>query len=230
MAKGQPVRVLLIPGGATAWDHSRRLQGDCDLPMCSQGRDAVCRGMKSMQQWPLAAVYSSPDEASLETASIAAHLAGGTSATPEAAAARVREGAKPGVKVMPQEDLREMDLGLWEGLSEAELESRFPRAARLWQEDPSSIAPPEGEPFDQACTRLIGVMRRLITKAKPGTSIGVVLRPIAWGVVGSWLRGDASPELCIGHEKVPTLEWFEIGGESPAPRLPEGATPVLRFG
>jgi alpha-ribazole phosphatase len=50
-----------------------------------------------------------------------------------------------GVSVEQRSGLREIDFGLWEGLSWTEIESQFPHEAELWRGNPSSRFAPGGE-------------------------------------------------------------------------------------
>ncbi len=50
--------------------------------------------------------------------------------------------------------MREMDFGRWEGRSWAELAPRYrPELERFW-DDPQSVTPPQGEPFDAFARRV----------------------------------------------------------------------------
>src|SRR5262249_49622910 len=161
--------------GQTEWDRSGRLQGTCDLPLCPEARGQLKAALTNGRGGGIETLgggagvpragFCAPGEASIGAARVvagAAEGAGGTAA-----------------KVTAEESLREMDLGLWEGLSEHELNERFPRAARQWQDDPDCVCPPEGEAFAEARGRVISGVRKIIDKAKPGSTVALVLRPIS---------------------------------------------------
>jgi broad specificity phosphatase PhoE len=121
-------------------------------------------------------ILSAEDEASRQTAEIAAKLGGGR------------------VKLL--EDLAEMNLGLWEGLLSADLEEKYPTVYRQWIEDPGGVNVPDGENLLEAEERVFGTLIRLLLKAKDEDEpVGIVLRPIAFGLVEAWLSGGEPHEI-----------------------------------
>src|SRR5688572_29219178 len=96
MAKTQTCRLLLMRTGSTEWDEAGRLQGSVDLPLSAAARQGVNDQIGMLGAAELAVVLTGPDEASRETAEIVAD----------------QTGCSP--KVV--DDLREINLGLWEGM------------------------------------------------------------------------------------------------------------------
>ena len=74
---------------------------------------------------PVAAVYASPLDRTMETARILA--------------------APHSLEVNPRDGLREISHGHWEQLTRAEVDQQFPAEAAAWDEDPFTFAPPGGE-------------------------------------------------------------------------------------
>jgi len=150
-------------------------------------------------QPPLVGVLCGPDEASVATAELLA--------------------AASDTRVIPVDDLAEVNFGLWEGMLRTELEGRFCRAGRQWDEDPSCVTPPEGECFDAFADRLLPALKKAIGKAagrRGGegmggrSGVGVVLRPVADALVRCVLTGRMSRELCSVVASKPAPQWFEI--------------------
>jgi broad specificity phosphatase PhoE len=177
MAKQSTIRLILICSGETNWDECARLSGSCDHPLSDEGRQRVEALLKD-QDPPLkfGLILSAEDEASRQTAEIAAKLGGGR------------------VKLL--EDLAEMNLGLWEGLLSADLEEKYPTVYRQWIEDPGGVNVPDGENLLEAEERVFGTLIRLLLKAKDEDEpVGIVLRPIAFGLVEAWLSGGEPHEI-----------------------------------
>lgn len=172
MTSKSDIRLLLVRSGATEWDEAGRVQGSTDLPMCESGRGVCVQGLKDFamgEGWKPGVAAHGPDEASAQTAGMLSRMTG----------ARKRE----------VEELREMDLGLWEGQLDDQLEERYPSAYGQWREDPSSVQPPDGERLGEVEARLLRALDRIAEKAaKP--VVAVVLRPIVFGMAACLLKGE----------------------------------------
>ncbi|MDX2018101.1 MAG: histidine phosphatase family protein [Planctomycetota bacterium] len=204
MTKAKDIRVLLVRSGATEWDRAGRLGGSADLPMCDAGRAALLAELAAMGDVRLKAVYTGEDEGSRESAALIA------SATDS--------------KVKVVEDLREPGLGLWEGLSEQDLETRFPSAARQWREDPGSVAVPGGEDLHEAMARLSEHVRKALTSAaRSGESVALVLRPMALGLVLCAAAGKPAAEMWKMAEAAPNLLWLTLNSSTFRLSQPVGA-------
>jgi broad specificity phosphatase PhoE len=105
--------VYLARHGESDWNVSNRFQGHSDRPLTELGRrQAQALAAELADVSALAAIYSSPLRRALETA-----LAVG---------ARVR------LEPVLVEDLREVDVGAWAGLTRADVEARYPADFRRW--------------------------------------------------------------------------------------------------
>ena len=137
--------------------------------------------MSGLSGAELAVVVTGPDEASRQTA--------------EALAAR----AGCGVKVL--DDLREINLGLWEGMLASEFERRYPRVCRQWLEDPASVMAPEGENLEEVRERVVGALSRELDRHRKAGPVAAVLRPIVWRVVHCSLRSASTCEMWTGAKE-----------------------------
>lgn len=188
MAKSNEIRVLLMCSGRTEWDEAGRLSGSCDLPMSSAGRDEAEAAAQAFGGKALSVIYCGPDDASVAKAECVAKATG--------------------AKVKPVADLAEPGLGLWEGLLDKEIEDKYPTSYRQWLEDPASVIVPEGEPLTEAEGRILSALVKSLDKAKDnGAGVGVVLRPMAMGLVRGWLAGDVPSNLWSMVRDCPAAEW-----------------------
>ena len=189
MSKQPSIDVLLIRSGETDWDDAERLQGETDLPMSESGRAAMSAMSSSLADAHVEAVYCGPDEASVETARVVASHTG----------ARVRK----------VQDLAEMRLGLWEGLREAELLERYPKAYQQWRDDPTAVTPPEGEMLIANSDCIIAVASKALERAPRGP-IALVLRPLAMAIVATWLKQGALSDLWKTKESLGAIERLHV--------------------
>ena len=178
MTKGTKGReVLLLRSGRTTWDDEGRLQGRTDLPLSESGRTAFIAGLRHAlgpDNAGFTVVHHGPDEASRESAEIVAK--------------------QTGSKLKEIKGFEGMDVGLWDGLLEAELRERHPRALKQWRNDPTLVTPPEGETVSALTERLLNTLVRVVEK--PGDKpVVVILRQIGYGLLANLLTDRRSTDL-----------------------------------
>jgi broad specificity phosphatase PhoE len=137
--------ILLVRHGQTDWNLSRRLQGHTDLPLNERGREQARVLAAELAEEPIDAVYSSDLVRAHETARIVAE--------------------RHGLDVTAIDDLRERHFGTWEGLSDDEIQTRFPEAAAgVWG---------DGETREAMARRVFDALQR-IADTHPGGHVLVV--------------------------------------------------------
>ena len=172
---GVPTRLIIVRHGATEFTAARRYSGRGDVPLSALGEAQATAAASRVAAFagPVAAVLSSPLSRCTSTAAtIAAALPG-----------------KLAVRSEP--DLIECDFGAWEGLTFAEVRSKFATEMSRWLASPA-VAPPGGESFRAVTTRV----RRFVTavrSAYPGQTIVVVshVSPIKIMLRDALAAGDA---------------------------------------
>lgn len=118
-------RLYLIRHGATMLTAEDRFAGATNIALSDEGRRqaaALAARLKSVQ---LSAIYASPLDRTMETASILA--------------------APHHLEVQPRDGLREISHGRWEGMTRAEVLEAYPEEVAAWDEDPYTFAPAGGE-------------------------------------------------------------------------------------
>jgi broad specificity phosphatase PhoE len=118
-------RLYLIRHGATVLSAEDRFAGATNVALSDEGRRQARALAERLKELPLTAIYTSPMDRTLETASI---LAG-----PHHLPTRSRDG------------LREISHGHWEGMTRPEVLAAFPDEVAAWDEDPYTFAPAGGE-------------------------------------------------------------------------------------
>jgi probable phosphoglycerate mutase len=175
-------RVFLVRHGETVLSAEDRFAGSTDVPLGPNGRHQAERLAERLVHDPLAAVYCSPLERTVETAAIIA--------------------SPHGLEVQRRAGLREIDHGHWEGLRRADVEAQCPDEYAAWEEDPYTFAPQGGESGVQVIARALPLMREIVL-AHAGQHVLVVshkatIRLVIAGLLGFDARGyrdclDQSP-------------------------------------
>jgi broad specificity phosphatase PhoE len=106
------------------------------------------------------------------------------------------------IRAKTAEGLEEIDLGLWEGLTQDEMKKRFAKAYKQWKDDPTSIRPPEGEALAVAGERLGEALHRLSRKHH-NSCFALVLGPLALAAVRCQLEGRGYDSFWELHANEP---------------------------
>jgi broad specificity phosphatase PhoE len=152
MARGslrQDVRVttlLIARHGETDWNRARRWQGHADRPLTKRGQAQAAELAERLADIALDAVYSSDLRRARETAEAVAHA--------------------QGVDVVQLAELREVDVGSWEGLTREEAETRFPDGFRRWLAGGTGWE--DGESYAEMSTRVLAAVDRIADEDESG--------------------------------------------------------------
>jgi alpha-ribazole phosphatase len=128
------MRLYLIRHATTDHNAQRRYTGQSDVPLSDDGRREAQRLAQRLARTPFTAIVSSDLIRARDTA---AYLA---------------QGRDLAVQIDP--DLRETNLGAWEGKTHEEARLLDPERMALWERDPARHAPPGGETIIDLATRM----------------------------------------------------------------------------
>ena len=131
---------LLARHGATRANEAGVRIGLSDEPLSARGRAQARSLASAMRATPVHAVWTSPLARARQTAEIVARACG--------------------LPVHESHDLREMDYGPLEGLSEEEIARRFPEERRAWSGEPT-LAPPGAESIAAVRDRVVRAIERI---------------------------------------------------------------------
>jgi broad specificity phosphatase PhoE/ribonuclease HI len=155
-----PTTLVLVRHAVTTFTIEKRFSGSGDPPLIEQGRvQARAVASRLASRGGIDLIVSSGLSRCRETASIIASALG--------------------VPVELDDDLREVDFGLWEGLTFPVVEERWPRELALWLAD-TSISPPDGESYASLQHRVRTAQERIVNRHR-GQTVCIVShsRPIA---------------------------------------------------
>lgn len=155
-------RLLLVRHGATEWNEKGRFQGQSDIRLSSEGIAQSLTLAQSLCNESISAVYSSDLlRASCTARNVANQL---------------------GLEVNEDKRLREINLGVWEGLDIVTIQERYPGELERRNDSPCVYAPEGGETLVEVASRTVPAIREIASEY-PEQSVlivshGVVIRVI----------------------------------------------------
>lgn len=162
-------RICLVRHGETEWNAERRIQGQIDIGLNAAGlRQAEAAG-----RWLKAAGISALYASDLKRAW----------ATGQAI------GQAVGVQPVPVPELRERRYGIFEGLTYAEAESRYPEGYAAFEGRNADYAFEHGESLKVMYERVTGKLKELAQRHL-GESIVVVVHGGVLDVINRFVRGN----------------------------------------
>jgi len=181
--------ILLIHAGPTPWDEEDRLVGNHPLPLTDEARTAIEQITQGLT-YPISVVYRfKKNEAADQAAKIAA--------------------APSKLRLHDSAYLDEVNLGLWQGLTRADLRFRFPSVFPQWEENPLAVNPPDGESLEEAVERVKEGLKRILRRNR-GVAIALPLRPMAMQIALGVLRGEEAPAIATHLHNLSAVEKIEI--------------------
>lgn len=164
-------RLYLVRHGATQLTAEDRFSGAANVYLSEEGRDQVEQLARRLADDKIAAIYSSPLDRTMETASI---LAGPHKLAP-----------------ISYDALREISHGHWEGLTRKEVEERFLEEYTAWEADPFTFAPQGGESGISVLARALPVIREIVVNHENKNVVVVSHKATLRLILSSLLGFDA---------------------------------------
>ena len=185
------MRLILIRHGETEWNATLRYQGHTAIPLNERGRaQARATGLR-VARYGATVLYTSDIVRATETANIIGEIVQ--------------------LKPQPMRDLREIDVGQWEGLTPEELYRRFPDHMREYERDPARTVRLGGESYAQLQERALHALNTIHNTHKADETVlavshGGTIRALLCHVIGldlinfgrMWLDNGSLTELHYG--------------------------------
>jgi broad specificity phosphatase PhoE len=186
-------QLILIRHGQTLWNAEKRLQGQRDAPLTEKGILQARAASLRLSQEPLAAVYTSDLGRAVRTAEFIAE--------------------PHRLPLVSREDLREVNLGEWEGKSVPELEQDEAEADLLsrWRTDSVTNRPPGGERLEELQARVVRALEEIRGDRREGR-VAVVSDGGAIKAAVSWVLGvslDRQRRFEIHNGSITRIDWTE---------------------
>ena len=146
-------RVVAVRHGETDWNVEARFQGHLDIPLNVTGRWQVARMAQALVDEGIAAIYTSDLSRAVQTAEAL--------------------GEALSLPVVIDTRLRERSFGVFQALTFAEVEARWPAEACRWRQRDPDFAPEGGESLTAVSARCIGAVTAL-ARAHAEQAIAVI--------------------------------------------------------
>lgn len=145
-------RLHLIRHGQTDWNRDKRVQGHAESELTGLGRQQAARLAPVLAREPITAVYCSSSVRTRQTGEIVFR--------------------DSGLSLSPCDRLREIHLGPWEGLLQAEVRETWPDQFECFWQHPDRFSLEGAETFEQVQQRALKRIEELL--ALPDRHIAVV--------------------------------------------------------
>ena len=164
-------RFYLVRHAQTAWNSDNRIQGHSDLPLSPAGEEQAKRLGALFATRHLTGIFTSHLQRSQQTAQ---HIAAGNG---------------HGVRPVITQELAEMHLGAWEGLTPEEVDAQFAGAYQQWRLRPSTVQIPGAELLGAFRQRVSQALEQIVSSAGDGeyvvVSHGGVIAALLADVLGA---------------------------------------------
>jgi len=135
-------RIILIRHGETEWNRLHRFQGRSDIPLNPKGNNQASALALALKNETITAIYSSPLERAIETAS---HIGRFHPSTP----------------LIKEPGLVEMDLGDFEGMEGQQWALQHQDFRKAWEKHPATLTMPGGESLQEVQHRVVDTLNRI---------------------------------------------------------------------
>lgn len=142
-------RLIIIRHGKTYWNNERRYQGHVNIELSPEGIAQAKELQKRLASSKIDAIYSSDSSRAFRTAEIIAE--------------------PHGLKVIPTLGLKEINFGVWEGLTYDEILRDYPEELKIWQESPQDLRIKNGETFTFIRDRAVTAVKEILQEYPGGT-------------------------------------------------------------
>lgn len=142
-------KVIMVRHGETDWNVEGRFLGSADRMLTEKGRRQASYAKKALQNVKIDAIYSSPMKRAYETGWI------------------IR--GERDLEIITSAKLREIDCGLWEGMTGEEVERKYPGQINLWGNSPEKLVIDGGETFQEVQNRILTIFWEIVNENRGKT-------------------------------------------------------------
>lgn len=186
--------LYLTRHGETQWNEAGRFQGQKNSPLTDKGKLQAKWLGERLNDAKLDVIISSSSGRAIQTAEIISKISN--------------------VQVIPNDNLREINLGQWEGLYRTEIEKNYPIEFNNFWNYPHLYTPCGGETFLQLLSRLSTEIEKILLQYKDKTIL-IVAHAVVLKTLMVYFENKAIKDLWSGgFMKSTSLTKIEVTGAS----------------
>jgi len=179
-----PCKLILVRHGETVWNQEGRFMGHSDPGLNKKGESQARAVADFLLGEDIDLLFSSDLVRAVETS-------------------RVIAGHNMPIKIISS--LREINFGVWEGLTFGEIQTRYPALLNAWLQDPFGVRIPGGETAQEVWHRVIEAWNSIVLNAGGAKTLVIVAH-----------GGSLRMLLCHLTGKDPSRQWeFNLGHGEP---------------
>lgn len=160
-------KIYLIRHGESQWNVIRKIQGQKDISLTDKGVEQAKLIGDRLTKEKIDKIYSSDLERAYNTAKII--------------------GNKIGINPIPKKDFREINFGVWEGLSNDKMMAEYYDEVYLWRKEPEKLKIEGGETLQEVQIRAMKCLEKIVDTSNDESilivSHGVTLKTIILGLL-----------------------------------------------
>ncbi|MCF0147037.1 MAG: histidine phosphatase family protein [Clostridium sp.] len=140
------MKLIFIRHGKTDWNVQGRIQGSHDIELNEIGINQAMELSNKLKglNYNFKKIYTSPQKRALKTAKIISEISN--------------------VPYIIAEDLKEINMGQWEGLIWKDVEDKYPLEYKEWKGNRRFNPPPNGESYEDMMQRVIIALHKIINE------------------------------------------------------------------
>ncbi|MCL5986063.1 MAG: histidine phosphatase family protein [Actinobacteria bacterium] len=140
-----PKQIFFIRHGETDWNREELVQGQKESALSDRGFDQARRLAQRLKKESIQVIYSSPLRRARQTSQEVKKLIG--------------------VGINFDDNLKEISLGRWEGLSREDIKREYPLEFEQWLKNPATLKAPDGESWHDVRKRANDFFNMVIVRS-----------------------------------------------------------------
>ena len=174
-------RILFVPRALTELDEQNRICGSLNSPLSEAGIEQVKEWTKSLEGVAFDSILVAAGEADKQTAEIIL--------------------GKRRAKIRVESSWQNLDHGLWQGKCIESLKETCNKYYRQWQENPETVAPPNGETTNDVLARVKVAFSKHLKKRAGEVFVIVAPQPLLGVLRQLAEEADAVVDCCDWSRK-----------------------------
>ena len=161
-------KLYLVRHGESEWNKLKKIQGQQDVSLTNKGIEQAKITGKRLMKEKIQKIYSSDLKRAYDSAKIIGEILN--------------------VEVIPLKELREINFGIWEGLTEDIVKSKFNKEHEKWLKEPEKLKNEGAETIKELQERVMKGVNKIINQEKVDNilivSHSAALKTIILGLLG----------------------------------------------